>query len=163
MYRYPFSHTRLKIFPRLRLAPAGFGLVRVVSADTATIHDKDTISVKKGDQIYVDFITAGRDPQKFPNPDAIDLNRPDADYIHHGWGAHSCLGRPIVTVALATQLKVFAKLTNLRRAPGADGEMKFKLVNGGDIKAYLNEDGTEWAKFPTSTFTHHNVDSGNQR
>lgn len=126
--------------------------MRVVSADTATIHDSTrTISVKKGDQIYVDFITAGRDPQKFPNPDAINLDRPDADYIHHGWGAHSCLGRPIVTVALATQLKVFAKLTNLRRAPGADGEIKFKLVNG-DIKTFLNEEGTEWAKFPTSEF-----------
>lgn len=131
--------------------------MRVVSADTATIHDgQRTISVKKGDQIYVDFITAGKDPQKFSNPNAINLDRPDADYIHHGWGAHACLGRPIVTVALATQLKVFAKLTNLRRAPGADGEIKIKLVNG-DIKAFLNEDGTEWSRFPTSEFAHPNI------
>ncbi|MCJ1470995.1 hypothetical protein MMC07_009643 [Pseudocyphellaria aurata] len=138
----------------LRLAPPAFGLVRVVSAETATIHDSQrTISVKKGDSIYVDFITAGKDPQKFPNPDAVNLDRPDADYIHHGWGAHACLGRPIVTVVLATQLKVFAKLTNLRRSPGADGDIKFKLVNG-DIKAFLNENATEWAKFPTNKKVH---------
>ena len=140
----------LTSFISFRLATPAFGLVRVVSAEKATVHDGSReIPVKKGDQIFVDFVTAGTDPKKFPNPKEIDLTRPDDSYIHHGWGAHACLGRPIATVAAATQLKVFAKLRNLRRAPGAEGEMQFKLVNGA-FKVFLNENGTEWSRFPTS-------------
>ena len=59
------------------------------------------------------------------------------------------MGRPIVTIAATAQLKVFAKLVNLRKAPGPEGEMQFKVVNGA-FKVYMNENGTEWSKFPTS-------------
>lgn len=134
----------------LRLATPAFGVLRVVSTDTTTIHDGPReITVLKGDQIFVNFVTAGTDPLKFPNPTVIDLDRPEDSYIHHGWGAHACLGRPIATIAAAAQLKVFARLTNLRRAPGPQGEMQFKLVNNA-FKVYMNENGTEWSRFPTS-------------
>lgn len=53
----------------------------------------------------------------------------------------------------ATQLKVFAQLDGLRRAPGAQGEMRSKLVNDGAFKVYLSEDGTYWSKFPGSEFS----------
>lgn len=53
----------------------------------------------------------------------------------------------------ATQLKVFAQLDGLRRAPGAQGEMRSKLVNDGAFKVYLSEDGTYWSKFPRSEFS----------
>ena len=41
-----------------RLATPAFGLLRVVDADSATIEDGGrNITVKKGDQIYVDFVS----------------------------------------------------------------------------------------------------------
>ena len=139
---------------RLRLATPAFGLLRTVSADNQTINDgaRGPIHVSKNDSVFVSFTAAGIDPAKFPEPKTIDLNRPEELYIHHGWGAHACLGRPIVTVVAATQLKVFAQLDGLRRAPGAQGEMRSKLVNDGAFKVYLSEDGTYWSKFPTSKF-----------
>ncbi|MCJ1472897.1 hypothetical protein MMC13_001546 [Lambiella insularis] len=152
----PAAFAKLKKYALegLRLATPAFGLVRAVSAETATIHDGPlAIPVKKGDQIFVDFVSAGTDPEKFPNPAAIDLDRPEESYIHHGWGAHACLGRPIVTVAAAAQLRVFARLANLRRAPGLQGEMQFKRVNGA-FKVFLNEMGTEWERFPTNKKVH---------
>lgn len=139
---------------RLRLATPAFGLLRTVSADNQAINDgaRGTIKVSKNDSVFLSFAAANTDPAKFPGPKTIDLNRPEESYIHHGWGAHACLGRPIVTVVAATQLKVFAQLEGLRRAPGVQGEMRSKLVNDGASKVYLSEDGTSWSKFPTSEF-----------
>lgn len=139
---------------RLRLATPAFGLLRTVSADNQAINDgaRGTIKFSKNDSVFLSFTAASTDPAKFPEPQTIDLNRPEESYIHHGWGAHACLGRPIVTVVAATQLKVFAQLEGLRRAPGAQGEMRSKLVNDGISNVYLSEDGTSWNKFPTSEF-----------
>ena len=89
------------------------------------------------------------DPTKFPDPEEIKLDRPDADYIHHGWGPHACLGRPIVMTSMAAQLKVFAKLKNLRRAPGLQGQLKSTTVNGA-VKVFMKEDWSDWWAFPTS-------------
>ena len=107
--------------------------------------------VKEGDTIFTDFVTAGTDSSKFPDPLEIKLDRPDEDYIHHGWGPHSCLGRPIVTTAAASMLRVFARLGNLRRAPGDAGEMRNKIV-GGAFKVFLLPDGSDWGSFPCSEY-----------
>ncbi|KAH7009651.1 heme peroxidase family protein [Ilyonectria destructans] len=133
-----------------RLSTPAFGLLRTVVADSADLRDGPrVVPVKKGDSIFTDFVTAGLDPSKFPDPYEIKLDRPDDLYIHHGWGPHACLGRPIVTVAGASMLRVCARLSNLRRAPGPAGEMKSKTVNGA-FKVYLAENGSEWGPFPVS-------------
>lgn len=106
-------------------------------------------TVRKGDTIFADFITAGRDPSKFPNPEEIRLDRPVDAYIHHGWGPHACLGRAIVTSAGAALLRVLGRLENIRRAPGPAGEMKSKMVNEA-FKLYLRENGSDWTPFPQS-------------
>ncbi|RFU32995.1 hypothetical protein B7463_g3353, partial [Scytalidium lignicola] len=133
-----------------RLSTPAFGLLRTVVADQADVRDGPrVVSVKKGDSIFTDFVTAGLDASKFPDPYEIKLDRPDDLYIHHGWGPHSCLGRPIVTVAGASMLRVCARLSNLRRAPGPAGEMKSKTVNEA-FKVYLAENGSKWEPFPVS-------------
>ncbi|KAL4780368.1 heme peroxidase [Aspergillus varians] len=130
-----------------RLSTPASGVLRT-AVDNATIKDGPTAkSVRKGDTIFADFITAGLDPEKFPDPEEIKLDRPLDRYIHHGWGQHSCLGRAIVTTAGACLLRALGRLGNVRRAPGPSGEMKSKLVNGA-FKVYLPEDGSEWTPFP---------------
>lgn len=134
----------------LRLATPAFGVLRVVSVEKAVVEDGSrVVPVKQGDTIFADFVTAGTDSSKFPDPLQIKLDRPDEDYIHHGWGPHSCLGRPIVTTAAASMLRVFARLGNLRRAPGPAGEMKNKVV-GGAFKVFLLPDGSDWGSFPST-------------
>ncbi|KAL3479234.1 heme peroxidase [Aspergillus californicus] len=130
-----------------RLSTPAFGVLRT-AADNTTVKDGPTTrTVDKGDPIFADFITAGRDPSKFPAPEEIRLDRPRELYIHHGWGPHACLGRAIVTTAGACVLQVLGRLRNVRRAPGPSGEMKSKMVNGA-FKMYLPEDGSEWTPFP---------------
>ncbi|KAL5603616.1 hypothetical protein FOVSG1_006366 [Fusarium oxysporum f. sp. vasinfectum] len=133
-----------------RLSTPAFGLIRVTNSDKVEVQDDSTVvSVSTGDTIFADFITAGRDPSMFPEPDQIKLYRPDELYIHHGWGPHACLGRAIVTVAAASMLRVCARLNNFRRAPGPAGEMRSKTMNGA-FKVYLSEDGSQWGPFPTN-------------
>jgi hypothetical protein len=147
-----------------RLRPAAFGLLRKSRVDT-TINDiGKKVKVKTGEQIYTDFVSAGMDEDVFPDPHAIDITRDRGLYIHHGFGAHSCLGRPIVEVAMAAQLKVFAKLKDLRRAPGLQGQMKRTVPapnpvssdpheNPGRIEAFMKEDWSDWWPFPTCKYT----------
>ena len=140
-----------------RLAPAAFGLLRSTALD-GTVDDgkKGKVKVKEGEQIYVDFVSAGLDPETFPNPTEIDITRDPDLYIHHGYGQHKCLGRPIVEVAMAAQLKVFAKLKNLKRAPGLQGELKSEIPSPqpspGSIKVFMKEDWSDWWPFPASKF-----------
>jgi len=139
----------------LRLATPAFGVVRDVHAD-ADIEDVQggksvTVHLKKGDQVFTNFVNAGRDKDAFPDPLAIRLDRDPATYIHHGWGGHACIGREVVTTALATQLRVLARLKGLRRAPGGQGSMPHKLVDGA-FKVYLKPDGSDYWPFPTSKY-----------
>ncbi|KAL2826654.1 heme peroxidase [Aspergillus cavernicola] len=130
-----------------RLSTPAFGVLRT-AVDNVTIKDGTTKkTVGTGDTIFADFITAGLDSSKFPDPEEIRLDRPMEVYIHHGWGPHSCLGRAIVTIAGACVLRALGRLRNVRRAPGPSGEMKNKMVNGA-FKMYLPEDGSEWTPFP---------------
>lgn len=140
-----------------RLATPAFGLVRKVETPSPiTIEDDPSnhpITVKTGDQVYVNFVSAGLDPTVFPDPKSIRLDRPDDAYIHHGFGPHSCLGRSITTTAMASQLRVFGRLQKLRRAPGLQGRMKSTEING-TIKVYMKEDWSDWTPYPTTMKVH---------
>lgn len=150
-----------------RLAPAAWGLLRR-SVTSAIINDGKygKKKVAEDEQIYTDFVSAGLDPKVFPDPHKIKLDRPRDRYIHHGIGPHACLGRPIVEIAMAAQLKAFARLKNLRRAPGPQGQMKRTIPapnpvssdpheNPGSITIYMKEDWSDWWPFPTQLKVHH--------
>jgi len=145
-----FEKLRKYALEAFRLATPSFGVLRAVGVDSATIIDGERqVPVKKGDTIFLDFVTAGVDPKVFPDPLKIKLDRPDSAYIHHGDGGHACLGRPIVMIAMAVQLGAFARLKNLRRAPGPAGQLKSTTVNGAFV-VYMNEDWSDWTPFPVN-------------
>ncbi|RMZ75993.1 hypothetical protein DV738_g5153, partial [Chaetothyriales sp. CBS 135597] len=140
-----------------RLAPAAYGLLRKC---------RKKVSVEPGEEVYTDFVSAGLDSRVFPNPKEIILDRDRSLYIHQGHGQHACLGRPIVEVAMAAQLKVFAKLKNLKRAPGLQGQLKKTCPSPnplssdpkpspGRIHVFMKEDWSDWWPFPTNLKVHH--------
>ena len=52
--------------------------------------------IAKGELVMIGLASANRDPEKFPNPDAFDITRPEAHRnIAFGKGIHVCLGAPL--------------------------------------------------------------------
>ncbi|KAL4820257.1 heme peroxidase [Aspergillus spinulosporus] len=129
-----------------RLSTPANGVLRTCTATTTLKDGTATKSIPKGGTIFADFASAGIDPETFPDPEEIRLDRPLQLYIHHGWGAHACLGRAIVTTAAAALLKVMGRLDGLRRAEGMQGELFRKEVGG--FRMFLDEEGGSWRVFP---------------
>ena len=69
-------------------------------------------------------------------------------YVHYGWGPHACLGLEASKLALTTMLKTVAKLPNLRRVPGPQGQIHTIKVQGYSV--YMTEDGKTMFPFPPS-------------
>jgi linoleate 8R-lipoxygenase/9,12-octadecadienoate 8-hydroperoxide 8R-isomerase len=89
------------------------------------------------------------DPTCFPEPEKVKLDRDMDSYAHFGFGAHQCLGIGLCKLALTTMLRVIGGLDNLRRAPGAQGQLK-KLSGPGGIAKYMTVDQSGFSPFPTS-------------
>src|SRR5580698_10127966 len=51
--------------------------------------------IGKGGKVVAVLAAANRDPNRFPEPDRLDLLRADNRHLAFGWGAHFCFGAPL--------------------------------------------------------------------
>ncbi|MCT9091902.1 cytochrome P450 [Streptomyces sp. ASQP_92] len=77
--------------------------------------------IAAGDPVLVVLAAADRDPDRFADPDTLDLGRRDNQHLGYGHGIHYCLGAPLARLegqtALATLLR---RLPDLRLAVDPD-------------------------------------------
>lgn len=73
-------------------------------------------------------------------------------YIPFGVGPHASLGKETSIIALTSMLRVVGGLTNLRRAPGPQGQLK-KVPQEKGYTVYMREDNSGHFPFPMSTST----------
>ncbi|HJQ98840.1 MAG TPA: cytochrome P450 [Candidatus Polarisedimenticolaceae bacterium] len=52
-------------------------------------------AVKKGQAVIAVMAAGNRDPERFPDPDLLDLERKDNRHLAFGWAAHFCFGAPL--------------------------------------------------------------------
>ncbi|MFF3873900.1 cytochrome P450 [Streptomyces sp. NPDC001978] len=82
------------------------------------IGDQD---IAAGDPVLVVLAAADRDPERFADPDVLDLGRRDNQHLGYGHGIHYCLGAPLARLegqtALATLL---TRLPDLQLAVDSD-------------------------------------------
>jgi len=52
-------------------------------------------TISAGSKVVAVLAAANRDPKRFPNPDRLDLLRPDNRHLAFGWAAHFCFGAPL--------------------------------------------------------------------
>lgn len=52
-------------------------------------------AIKKRQAVIAVMAAANRDPERFPDPDRLDLARTDNRHMSFGWGPHFCFGAPL--------------------------------------------------------------------
>ena len=74
--------------------------------------------IQKRQAVIAVFAAANRDPERFPDPDKLDLRRTDNRHVAFAWGAHYCFGAPLARmegqIAFETMLR---RLPNIQLEP----------------------------------------------
>jgi cytochrome P450 len=52
-------------------------------------------TIKKGSRVVAVLAAANRDPNRFHDPDSLDLLRRDNRHLAFGWSTHFCFGAPL--------------------------------------------------------------------
>ncbi|QES48297.1 cytochrome P450 [Streptomyces venezuelae] len=77
--------------------------------------------VKAGDTVTLAAGAANRDPEKYPDPDTLDIRRQAAGQLTFGHGIHQCLGQHLARVEVGVALReLFARFPALRLAVPAE-------------------------------------------
>jgi cytochrome P450 len=56
--------------------------------------------IAKGESVTLSLMAANRDPDRFPNPDVLDLRRDDGGHLGFGHGIHQCLGQQLARIQM---------------------------------------------------------------
>ena len=88
------------------------------SQHTARLAPEDTVlggqQIRRRQAVIAVMAAGNRDPERFPDPDRLDLARPDNRHLAFGWAAHFCFGAPLARlegqIAVSTVLRRLAAL-----------------------------------------------------
>ncbi len=125
LLRHPAEMQRLRDDPEL-IPSAVEELLRYESPSqhTARLARTDVElggrKIRKRDAVIAVMGAANRDPERFPDPDRVDLARTDNRHLAFGWAAHFCFGAALARiegqVSFATILRRMPNLA-LQQAP----------------------------------------------
>ncbi|KAJ5224070.1 Psi-producing oxygenase A [Penicillium chermesinum] len=105
-------------------------------AKPTVIEDKgEKVTLKTGQEVFCNLSAASHDPEAFPDPETVRLDRDLSQYIFFGYGPHQCLGLDIVKIALPTMFRV----GQLKKVPGVGG-----------ITMYLDPEYSSYSPYPSS-------------
>ncbi|WP_217142347.1 cytochrome P450 [Streptomyces sp. AC627_RSS907] len=91
----------------------GVGIPRVALEDV----ELDGVRIRAGEFVHVSYLTANRDPERFPDPDVIDPDRPSSPHMTFGWGGHRCIAMPLAMAELEVAIgRLIERFPGLRLA-----------------------------------------------
>ncbi len=94
-----------------------FGVVRVAREDV----EFAGVRIRRGETVVASIAAANRDPERFPDPDVLDITRGAAHHIAFGHGVHQCLGQQLARMEMRIGYPaLFRRFRTLRLAVPAD-------------------------------------------
>jgi len=119
LLRHPDELSRLRADPSL-IGPAVEELLRYDSPVQMRVRvARETVEIggrriAKGQRVLILVGAANRDPARFPDPDRLDIARPDNRHLAFGHGIHFCTGAPLArlegAIAIRRLLRRFPRL-----------------------------------------------------
>ena len=92
------------------------------SQHTARIAPQDTVmggqQIRKGQAVIAVMGAGNRDPERFPDPDRLDLARTDNRHLAFGWASHFCFGAPLARIEGQIALEAIVQLPDLALEAG---------------------------------------------
>ncbi len=93
------------------------------SQHTARICPADTelggMKIRKGQAVIAVMGAGNRDPERFPDPDRLDLGRTDNRHLAFGWASHFCFGAPLARIEGQLAFAAIAgRMSNLKLESG---------------------------------------------
>lgn len=82
--------------------------------------------IRAGDGLIVANDIGNRDPEAFPDPDRLDIQRDARHHVAFGFGVHQCLGQPLARMELQVVYStLYRRIPTLRLAGDLD-QIPFK-------------------------------------
>ena len=93
------------------------------SQQTARLAPNDVILgdklIRKRQAVIAVMGAANRDPERFPDPDRLDLGRGDNRHVAFAWASHFCFGAPLARIEGQTAFKaIVSRMPHLKLEPG---------------------------------------------
>ena len=74
--------------------------------------------IRRRDAVIAVMGAANRDPERFPDPDRLDITRRDNRHVAFGFGAHFCFGAPLARIEAQIAFRtILERLPNLKLEP----------------------------------------------
>src|SRR6266487_2407086 len=123
LLRHPDQLERLRSDPSL-VPSAVEELLRYESPSqhTARLAPDDVMLggrlIRKRQAVIAVMGAANRDPERFPDPDRLDLGRQENRHVAFAWASHFCFGAPLARIEGQTAFeKVLRRMPNLQLEP----------------------------------------------
>jgi len=112
------------VFEAMRFDPLAPALPRRALMDCAIAEGTAWArKVPKDATVLAAFSSAMMDERRVPEPRTFNPRRMPHEYMHFGYGLHTCFGIHINQALLPSMLKPLLKRPGLRRAPGRPGHL----------------------------------------
>lgn len=89
---------------------------RTLAADT----EINGCPMKKGERVTLSWTGANHDPEAYPNPEVLDLERNASQHVAFGVGHHKCMGMHLAKMELRLTIEELSKLGTFELVAGTE-------------------------------------------